>query len=178
MISVKVVFLLACAVSAALAYPLEYPEESVPLDLVEELLHFLPLPVRDRVRRQTIFGGVTPGSAGGVQGTIGARGTLYENGGHRVDGHGSVSRQWHPTGPTTLGAGVDYTGPRGSASVNAQHQHRFGTSLGIEGKANLYRSPNGMTSLDATGGYQRHFGGPFGTSKPNYNVGLGLTHRF
>uniref|UniRef100_A0A1B0D8B8 Attacin C-terminal domain-containing protein n=1 Tax=Phlebotomus papatasi TaxID=29031 RepID=A0A1B0D8B8_PHLPP len=182
MISVKVVFVLACAISAA--YSFEYPgiediEEYAPVDLSEDVVYLVPLPVaRNRVRRQTVFGGVTPGQGGGVTGTLGARGTLYENRGHRVDGHASVSRQWHPTGPTSVGGGLDYTGPRGSASVNAQHTHRFGTSLSAEGRANLYRSPNGRTSLDATGGYQRQFGGPFGTSKPNYNVGLGLSHRF
>ncbi|XP_055677587.1 attacin-B-like [Lutzomyia longipalpis] len=183
--SVKVAILLAC-VAVSCAYSFEYPveledavEELSPWDVAVEPMYILPLPLaKQRVRRQTIFGGVTPGNPGGVQGTVGARGTLFENNGHRLDGHGSVSRNWHPTGPTTIGGGLDYTGPRGSASVSAQHQHRFGTTIGAEGRANLYRSPNGMTSVDAHGSYQRHFGGPFGTSRPNYNVGLGLSHRF
>ncbi|GAB0098569.1 Attacin_C domain-containing protein [Sergentomyia squamirostris] len=184
MISVKVVFLLACVISTV--YSFEYVdlapelEELYPLDFQrDDLALLVPLPlVKHRVRRQTVFGGITPGNPGGVAGTIGARGTLFNNNGHNVDGHASVSRNWHPNGPTSIGGGLDYTGPRGSASIAAQHQHRFGTALEATGRANLYKSPNGKTTLDAHGTYQRHFGGPFGTSKPNYNVGLGLTHRF
>uniref|UniRef100_A0A1L8DQF5 Putative attacin n=1 Tax=Nyssomyia neivai TaxID=330878 RepID=A0A1L8DQF5_9DIPT len=182
MISVKVVFLIVCAISGSYSYILQHSqgvvEEYNPLDFDEPTYMVPVLLPRQRVRRQTVFGGITPGNPAGVQGTVGARGTLFDNNGHRVDGHGSISRNWHPNGPTTIGGGLDYTGPRGSASVTAQHLHHLGTTLGAEAKANIYRSPNGMTSLDAQGAYQRHFGGPFGASKPDYRVGLGLTHRF
>ena len=142
---------------------------------------FEPIPLQiasHRQRRQVVTGGITPGQPGGVQGNLGVAGTLYEKNGHRLDGHGEVSRNWKPNGPTTVGGGLDYTGPRGSASVNALHQRHLGTSVSAEGRANLYTSPNGRSTLDATGGYQRHFGGPWGTSRPNYNVGLGFQHRF
>ncbi|GAB0086631.1 Attacin_C domain-containing protein [Sergentomyia squamirostris] len=182
MISVKIVFFVVCAISASCAF--EYPRDAALDELYTEDLGgeyeevFVPIPVaKYRVRRQ-VFGGVSPGPQGGIAGTFGGRGTLYENNGHKVDGHASVSRNWHPTGPTTIGGGLDYTGPRGSASISATHPHHFGTTVNAEGRANLYTSPNRMTSIDAHGGYQRHFGGPFGTSKPNYNVGLGLSHRF
>lgn len=173
-------FLAIVAASSVSSHPVDSSSDevnSVDLELSIEGFEPIPLRIQRREKRQ-IYGGVTNGQPGGVQGTLGASGTLYNNGGHRVDGHGQVSKNWGPTGPTTVGGGLDYTGPRGGASINAQHQHGLGTSVGAEGRYNMYSSPNGQTTIDAHGGYGRHFGGPYGTSKPDYNVGIGLNHRF
>lgn len=130
-----------------------------------------------RNRRQSVFGGVSP-SNGGSTATLGASGTLYNQGGHRVDGHGQISRTYNPTGPTSVGAGLDYQGPRGGASVNANHARHLGTDVGVTGNANVWRSHDGRSTLDANANYNRHFGGPFGTGRPDYGVGATFRHRF
>lgn len=147
----------------------------MPRELSEE---FVPIPLaHQRVRRQTIFGGVTPGNPG-TAGTIGASGNLFNQNGHRVDGHAQISRNFHPTGPASVGGGLNYQGPRGGAAINANHAHHFGTDVGVTGNANVWRSNNGRSSLDANANYNRHFGGPFGTGKPNYGGGVMFTHKF
>lgn len=133
--------------------------------------------LQPRVRRQTVFGGVTPGNPG-VTGTIGASGNVFNRNGHSLDASGQISRTFHPAGPTVVGGGLDYQGPRGGATVNANHAHRFGTDVGASANANLWRSHNGMSSLDGNANYNRHFGGPSGTGRPNYGVGATFRHRF
>lgn len=59
-----------------------------------------------------------------------------------------------------------------------QNTHRFGTDVSAQGNLNLYRGNNGRTTLDANAGYNRHFGGPGGTGKPNYGGGLQFNHRW
>lgn len=118
---------------------------------------------------------MTPGNPGAT-GTLGASGTLFNQNGHRVDGHGQISRNFHPAGPTSIGAGLDYQGPRGGASVNANHMRHMGTDVGVNGNVNVWRS--GGSSLDANANYGRHFGGPGGNGRPNYGVGATFRHRF
>lgn len=178
-------FTLSCCVlllGTISAVPLAY-EDNFNGEALEEFQllvdDYEPIPIRIQHRqRRQVYGGVSAGQPGGIQGTAGVGGTIYERNGHRVDGHGQVSKNWGPKGPTTVGGGLDYTGPRGGASIGAQHQHRMGTNVQAEGRYNVYSSPNGRTTVDAHGGYQRSYGGPYGTSRPNYNVGVGLTHRF
>lgn len=130
-----------------------------------------------RVRRQTVFGGITPGNPG-VTATVGAQGNIYNKNGHSVDAFGQVSKTYRPVGPTSVGGGIDYQGPRGGVLANANHVQHYGTDVGVNGNANIWRSQNGRSSLDANAGYNRHYGGPFGTGRPNYNVGATFNHRF
>lgn len=129
-----------------------------------------------RIRRQ-IFGGFSP-SDHGTTATVGAKGNIFNNNGHSLDAQGQVSKQFKPTGPTSFGAGLDYQGPRGGVSGNANHVRHFGTDVGVTGNANLWRSNNGRATVDATAGYNRHFGGPSGTGRPDYNVGSVFRYRF
>lgn len=147
------------------------PLERLPVD--EDAYEAMP---QLRVRRQ-VFGGITPGNPG-VTGTIGARGNIFNQNGHSLDASGQISRTFRPVGPTVVGGGLDYQGPRGGASVNANHARGFGTDLGASANANLWRSQNGRSSVDANANYGRHFGGPFGTGRPNYGVGATFNHRF
>lgn len=151
------------------------PIYRVPRDVSQ---HYVPIPLEHiRVRRQTVFGGITPGNPGKTA-IIGASGNIFNKDGHSLDAHGQVSRTYRPTGPTSVGGGLDYQGPRGGASINANHVHRFGTDVNAQGNVNVWRSQNGMSSLDANANYNRHFGGPFGSGKPNYGAGAMFTHRF
>lgn len=111
-------------------------------------------------------------------GTLSGGGNIYRNGEHSVDGHGYVSKQWKPNGPTQIGGGLDYKGPRGGASVDVDHTRHFGTDVTARGNANLFTSRDGRTTVDGGAYYNRHFGGPFGTGRPNYGANIGLTHRF
>lgn len=157
-----------------------HPLDASEVDYVnwnQQQYEMLPLYMHQRYRRQ-LTGGVQAGSNGGVHGSLGAAGNLYNNNGHRVDGHGDISKNWGPKGPTTIGGGLDYQGPRGGASVNANHAHRFGTDVGASGNANLWKSNNGNSRLDGTANYNQHFGGPTGRSRPNFGAGLNFNHRF
>lgn len=62
--------------------------------------------------------------------------------------------------------------------MGAEHTRHFGTDVSAGANLNLYRSPNRRTTLDANGSYNRHFGGPSGTGKPNWGAGLNFNHRF
>lgn len=130
-----------------------------------------------RVRRQIIFGGLTPGRPG-TTATVGAQGNLFNNNGHSLHAQGQVSKTFKPIGPTSVGGALNYQGPNAGVSGNVNHVHRFGTDVGVTGNANVWKSPNGRSSLDATAGVNRHFGGPFGNGKPNYNGNLNFIHRF
>ncbi|KAG4077534.1 hypothetical protein HA402_002961 [Bradysia odoriphaga] len=145
--------------------PVEYSENN------------LNLP-HSRQVRQVLDGGIRASDQGGIRGTVGASQTLLNQNGHRLDGHGQISKNWKPNGPTEIGAGLNYQGPRGGASVDANHARHFGTNLNAEGNVNLWRSPNGRSQLDGAANYNQHFGGPGGRSRPNYGGGLNFSHRF
>ncbi|KAI7815566.1 attacin 2, partial [Rhyzopertha dominica] len=119
-------------------------------------------------------------SGQGTRVTVGHGGNLLDNRLHRLDASGFASKQFHPSGPLTVGGNLDYTHkPSGAGlGLGAQHTHRFGTDLSATGKVNLYRGNGGRTTLDANAQYNRHFGGPFGTGKPNYGGNVIFTHRF
>lgn len=154
------------------------PQESIHLPETQFIQQIENIPFEyNRVRRQTLFGGVTPGNPGQTV-TLGTQGNLFNQNGHSLDGRAQVSKTFNPTGVTSLGGGLDYQGPRGGASLNANHARHFGTDVGITGNANLWRSPDRRSSLDANANYNRHFGGPFGTGRPNYGVGATFRHNF
>lgn len=98
--------------------------------------------------------------------------------GHRLDGGAFASKQFRPSGPTTVGGQLGYSHtPSGSnLNVGAQRTQRFGTDLSASGTGNIWR--NGNARLDAVGRYDRHFGGVGGTGRPNYYGGLQFTGRF
>lgn len=170
-------FVLFCLVSMSFAqyyYEAENPE----FEQNDELFHeHLPVIRPLRVRRQTVYGGLTPGNPG-ARATIGAQGNIFNNNGHSVHANGEISKNFKPSGPTGVGGGVNYQGPRAGVSGNVNHVHRFGTDVGVSGNANVWKSQNGRSSLDANAGYNRHFGGPGGTGRPNYNGNLNFVHRF
>ncbi|XP_044748049.1 uncharacterized protein LOC123309153 isoform X2 [Coccinella septempunctata] len=112
----------------------------------------------------------------GTQIDLGHKGTIFENDKHLVTGEGFVSKQFRPTGPTTLGAGLGYEHKPSGSEINlgASNTRGFGTDLSATGTANLWRKGN--TRLDAYANYDRHFGGPRGTGRPDYGAGLQFTH--
>lgn len=65
----------------------------------------------------------------------------------------------------------------GSLEVNAARD-RFGTDVGARLNNNVWQSRDGRSQLNAEANYNRHFGGPGGTGRPNYGVGLNFNHRF
>ncbi|XP_034477469.1 diptericin A [Drosophila innubila] len=68
-----------------------------------------------------------------------------------------VRRQWKVQGGGGSGQGLD---------------------LSVNGRVPVWQSNNGRHSLDATGQYAQHFGGPFGTTRPNWGAGATYTFRF
>ncbi|XP_044748054.1 uncharacterized protein LOC123309153 isoform X6 [Coccinella septempunctata] len=135
----------------------------------------VPLPLSRQRRQTTVDINKTPG---GTQVALGHKGTIFENDNHLVSGQGFVSKQFRPTGPTTLGAGLGYEHKPSGSGINlgASNTRGFGTDLSATGTANLWSKGN--SRLDAYANYDRHFGGPWGTGRPNYGGGLQFTHRF
>ncbi|XP_044748053.1 uncharacterized protein LOC123309153 isoform X5 [Coccinella septempunctata] len=133
----------------------------------------VPLPL-SRQRRQTTVD--IQKNPVGTQIDLGHKGTIFENDKHLVTGEGFVSKQFRPTGPTTLGAGLGYEHKPSGSEINlgASNTRGFGTDLSATGTANLWRKGN--TRLDAYANYDRHFGGPRGTGRPDYGAGLQFTH--
>lgn len=65
---------------------------------------------------------------------------------------------------------------KGSVSGDVSRGPGGTTTVTGEATRNIYTSPNGKTTVDAHGQYQRTYGNPH--SKPNYNYGVGFKHRF
>ncbi|XP_045460543.1 attacin-B-like [Harmonia axyridis] len=137
----------------------------------------VPMPLQ-RQRRQTSVD--IKKNPGGTQVTLGHKGTIFENDKHLVSGGGFVSKQFKPTGPTTLGGGLGYEHKPSGSGINlgASNTRGFGTDFSATGNANLWRSNDGNTRVDAYANYDRHYGGPWGTGRPNYGGGLQFSHRF
>lgn len=166
-------------------------EDDLPQEFTPEYrILLIPQPITDpiltneeihqpiRVRRQAgLTGSITPGNPG-VRATVGAQGNVFNQNGHSLDAHGQVSRNFRPVGPTSVGGGLSYQGPRASATADVNHIRRSGTDLSVGGKVNAFTSQNRRTTIDVGGNYNRHYGGQFGTGKPSYNVGAELKHRF
>ncbi|KAJ3646420.1 hypothetical protein Zmor_024009 [Zophobas morio] len=131
-----------------------------------------------RQRRQATGVDIRGGAGGGVRTSLNHQGTIFNNGVHRLDGAASASKQFHPSGPLSVTGQLGYSHvPSGSGlNVGAQHTHRGGTDLSASGNANIWR--RGNSRLDAVGNYNRHYGGPWGTGRPNYYGGLKFSHRF
>lgn len=163
-IMVKVFLVFFAFVAITFAYPLASPPSIEPTD------DFLT-----RRNRRDVYGDLQRGP-GGVDGTLGGSGQLYSNGDHTVIGNGQVTREFRPNGLTTFGGGVEYKGPNSGVSLNADHNRVFGTNVGVTARHDFISTKN--TQFGVNAGYQQSFGGVFGNSRPNYNFGLGFTHRF
>ncbi|XP_017033192.1 diptericin A [Drosophila kikkawai] len=53
-----------------------------------------------------------------------------------------------------------------------------GFDLNLNAQAPVWQSNNGRHSLDATGQYGQHLGGPYGNSRPQWGAGGVYTYRF
>nr|CAD7587587.1 unnamed protein product [Timema genevievae] len=144
-------------------------------------------PEHSRVRRQS-GGGLTVDATrtqgGGTLMSAQGSGTVWRSADRQsqVDLNGHVSRVYGGPGgnsPPTYGGGASYNhNGRGGVGVDVSRTPGYGTQLSAQAQANLWRSRNGMSSLDATGSYSRNFGGPYGTGRPNYGGFLNFNHRF
>lgn len=163
---------LFCMVSSSLARSYHEIAESKSIQLGEPLYEQVSILKPLRVRRQ-IYGNLTPAYPGATA-TLGAKGNVLNNNGHSIVTNGQVSKTFQPTGPTGFGGGVNYQGPKAGVSGNVNHVPHFGTDVGVTGNANVWKSRNGNTRVGATGGFNQHYGGPNGQSRPNFNVGANL----
>ncbi|EDW02709.1 diptericin-D [Drosophila grimshawi] len=67
---------------------------------------------------------------------------------------------------------------RRQLNVQGGGSPRQGFDLSVNGRAPVWQSPNGRHSVDATGQYSQHLGGPYGNSRPNWGAGAMYTFRF
>lgn len=126
---------------------------------------------------KTVFGSLSQ-SPQGTSGMVGLKGNVFNENGHSLDVNTRIGQTFAPKGPTSIGGGIDYQGPRVGAGLDVNHINNYGTNVGVHGNANVWRSNNGRSSLDANANYNRQFGGPFGAGRPNYGAGLNFIHRF
>lgn len=135
-----------------------------------------------RVRRQATVDITHSTHTGGTSVSAQMRGNLWKNGPHRVDGHAHWSRVYgghHGTGHPLYGGGLTYShSNRAGLGVDVSRQRPFGTQVSANAKGVLWRSSNGRSSVDATGGWSKSFGGAFGTSRSNYGGTINFRHRF
>lgn len=64
------------------------------------------------------------------------------------------------------------------ASVDVSKQRRQGTNVNAQVGGTVWQSGNGRSKIEANGNYGRQFGGPGGTSRPNYGGNIKFTHKF
>ncbi|KAK9870784.1 hypothetical protein WA026_009744 [Henosepilachna vigintioctopunctata] len=157
---------LLCAFASAL--PLTIAED-------EEGVQYLVLPL-SREKRQTTYD-----ISKGPQGTtvqLGHKGTIFDDGSHKVTGAGSISKTFNPNSPPTFGGNLGYSHEASGSGLNlgVQKTPGYGTDLGVEGRYNIWRE--GKATVDAVGSYNRHYGGQFGTTKPNWYGGVEVSIPF
>ncbi|XP_057667433.1 uncharacterized protein LOC130900678 [Diorhabda carinulata] len=158
-----IVLALCLAISAA-----------IPLDIVEdeEGQEYLIVPLH-RERREVKVGASQSGVNVGHS-------SSYGNGPHRVDTAVGASKSWgsHGIKPDSFGGSVSYSHtPSGSSAfAGANRAPGYGTDVSAGGRYNFAGGKNWNAGVSA--GYNRHFGGPGGTGKPQASVGLGVNGRF
>nr|WCZ69497.1 attacin-like 1 c-1315 [Carausius morosus] len=177
-----VVFSIAAFVPAALSAPYAVYEVAVPVGYFEEALEDwqpeLQEAVPVRVRRQ-LSASVDTAPGGGARVGVQGNTNVWQGQDSRVDANGHYARTFGGAGgPPTYGGGLSYQQPRGGASVDVSRTPGFGTQVSAQGNANLWRSNDRMSSLDANARWSRNYGSPWGTSRPDYGAGLTFTHRF
>ncbi|CAH1108529.1 unnamed protein product [Psylliodes chrysocephalus] len=103
-------------------------------------------------------------------------GNIYDNGRNVLDGTVSASKAWHSHGlePDVVGGRLEFSNkPSGStAFVGADRTRGLGTDVNAGVKYNLVQDKN--LNVDVSGQYERHFGGPGGTGKPDAGQSLKL----
>nr|CAD7398227.1 unnamed protein product [Timema cristinae] len=100
--------------------------------------------------------------------------TVYDGSRGRLDVQGGAA-----TRPLAVSGGAQYTAPngRGQAVVGVSRPGGQGTQVGVEGRATLWSSPSGAATLTGNAGWGRTYGGPYGTSRAQTNVGLNFQYR-
>ncbi|XP_075155438.1 diptericin-D-like [Haematobia irritans] len=63
-------------------------------------------------------------------------------------------------------------------SASGGGQPNTGYNLNLDVRKNVWESQNGRHSVDATGGYSQHLGGPYGNSRPDFRGGAVYTYKF
>ncbi|KAK9870781.1 hypothetical protein WA026_009741 [Henosepilachna vigintioctopunctata] len=152
---------------------------SIPLNLAEDENgeHYLMVPL-SRTRRESDFSYDISKGRGGTRVELGQQGTVLQKGFHTINTGASVAKTFNPNSPTSFGANVGYAHERTGHGINvaAQRTPGYGTDLSVQGKYNIWKG--GKASLDAVTSYNRHYGGPFGASKPNVYGGIQFTAPF
>lgn len=171
---VLVILFAVCLAFVVADYDLYQDEDGAQYVLVK-LEDSEPIPLQ-RQRRQTKVDVSKNGQ--GIRGTVSHTGTIVNNDRHRLDGTAFASKNFKPNGPITAGGNLDYLHkPSGSTvGIGAAHTPHWGTDVNANAKVNVWQKGN--SRLDAVGQYGRHFGGPFGTGRPNAYGGIQFSHRF
>lgn len=64
------------------------------------------------------------------------------------------------------------------AKVDIQKQKSQGTNVNAQVGGTVWSSGDGRTKVEANGNYNRQFGGPHGSSRPNYGGNVQITHKW
>ncbi|XP_011180189.1 attacin-A [Zeugodacus cucurbitae] len=109
-----------------------------------------------------------------------AHATLFNNGVHSVGANVFDTKKSFDFGPTfrETGGNLNWAHTDGlGANLGLSKVHDFGTKLNLGASSNLFKSSDGLTSLDFNAGGSRWLNGPF-SGRNEFNTGIGLSHGF
>nr|XP_023020052.1 uncharacterized protein LOC111508698 [Leptinotarsa decemlineata] len=151
-------FILISALSAvSSAYP-----------YIDKWQHQPPLPKRYKRADVSITNNLKYGIRDGVP-YLDHKVNLANSGGHILDAHAHVSKNFHGNGPLQTGGSLNYGHPSGGGfEISGSKIPGGGSNIGAAGVYNLYR--NGGFGVDFKGGYNQNFGGPRGNGPPIVDV--------
>ncbi|XP_017783158.1 PREDICTED: uncharacterized protein LOC108567297 [Nicrophorus vespilloides] len=138
-----------------------------------ELFYLVPLnEEHNRVRRQTKANVDNNGVS------LSHTGKLFENQNHRLDGTAFGQKDFKNHGPLTAGGNLDYNHkPTGSnLNLGASNTRGFGTDVSAKGQYNFLNSKRTQAGVGAY--YNRHFGGPGGSRRPDYGAFVSARYNF
>lgn len=83
-----------------------------------------------------------------------------------------------PRGQEQFGGGANFKNNDFNAGLNAEHNRGFGTDLKAQANGNIWKSDSDRTSVQGSGNFQQHFGGPQGRQQPSYGGSVNLRHQW
>ncbi|XP_018563821.1 uncharacterized protein LOC108905443 [Anoplophora glabripennis] len=110
--------------------------------------------------------------------TLGHKGNIFDSNSHKLDGSAYATKNFGTRGLDQFGGRLDYAHKPSASNVflGADQTRHFGTDVKAGAQYNFVHKKD--FDVGVVGQYERHFGGPFGTGKPQGYVGLTATGRF
>ncbi|XP_018563822.1 uncharacterized protein LOC108905445 [Anoplophora glabripennis] len=161
----KYFVLLAVFVAITTAIPVDFVED-------EDGQRYVLVPVNREKRQATKLDISNTGM------TLGHKSNILDSNSYKLDGSAYATKNFGTGGIGQFGGRLDYAHKPSASNVflGADHTRHFGTDLKAGAQYNFIHKKN--FDMGIVGQYERHFGGPFGTGRPQGYMGLIGTARF